>query len=80
MPGFEDFWFVRVARLRREADDLERESLLSKGWTRLPMAGHLWSGHVGGTQFALDQASAALFQEHADREAYFDKYPEEMED
>lgn len=83
MPGFEELWFNKADAMRQDADELASKALRRNGWkhtSQTPGSRWMWQKDIGGYMYSVDQNEAERLQEHADREAYFKQYPDELGD
>lgn len=74
---------VRLESERAELDHREGAWLRLRGWKYThdtPGSYWMWTTERDGKTLLLSQSDAARFQDHDDREAYFDQHPEEMGD
>lgn len=83
MPGFEDYWFNKAEALTIQAEEIVSKALRQAGWkhtSQTPGSYWMWEGEIDGRRCLLSQDDAARVQEHRDRTAYFEQYPDELND
>jgi hypothetical protein len=83
MPGFEELWFNRRDAMQLELEELVSKALRKAGWkhtSQTPGSRWMWQKEIGGCMYSVPQSEAERLQEHFDRKAYFEQYPDELGD
>jgi hypothetical protein len=83
MPGFEILWFNRAEAMRSEVEEIVSKALRRAGWkhtSQTPGSVWMWQKEIDGCVYSVSQDEAERMQEHFDRKAYFERYPDELGD
>jgi len=83
MPDFEKSWFNKAANLRQEANEITAKALRDAGWrytSLTPNHTWMWMKEIVGVTYCFALSDAEDIQERLDRQSYFEKFPEELDD
>jgi hypothetical protein len=76
-------WFNKADALRDEAQQVVNKALHAAGWrstSQTPCSVWMWQKMIDGVLYSVSDSDAAMIQERADRNAYFDRFPDELGD
>lgn len=76
-------WFNKADVLRQESERVVEKALRASGWKhtcKTPGSVWMWEKELDGVVYRMPFGDASSVQEVADRDAYFDKFPDELGD